>query len=338
MSQKKLLNRNEVIQGPSKECMKVFKKFKLEHASSYQDGYFGSDLEPHLAKKFNFPKEQIITGYGSEDILRMIFNTLEKNDIILINDFHFTYYDKYIQFKEKRIENFKMIEREKEYSFDIDDCIKKMQVLKPKIVLITSPNNPTGNSINPSDFLRIMRATNKETVVVLDEAYVGFDKKYKEREYLEIVRKYENAMLVRSFSKFYALAGLRIGFAICGKEIRKMIQYQNQYLGKSRILEEVAVAALKSKKYYENLSKKITGDRENFTKAVQKLRHFKVFKSNANFVLVKTEKSKKTTLEKALEKEKFLISKFVSDDAMRVTIGSKKHTEKFLKILKKIDA
>ncbi len=334
---KKLLNRNEVIQGPSPKVLETLKNFPSENAALYFDGYFGSALIPRLSKIFQLSEEQIIIGYGLEDIFRTIFDSLRpENDVVLTHEFHYTYYDKYLNFKNIRLENFRLIENKNEFIFDIDDCISKIEESKPKVILVTSPNNPTGNSINPANFEKILNKANKASPVILDEAYFGFDDNYNLQDITALLEKYDNLMILRSFSKLYALAGLRIGFALCGKKVKDILRYQNFYLGGSRLLEEIAIAALESGSYYKGLSSEIIADRQKFITAVGKLKNFKVFNSKANFVLVKLEKGVKNTLEQELDKMDFLISKFVSDDFMRVSIGSKEHTEKFFEVLTKI--
>lgn len=339
MKGKLVLNRNEVIQGPSPKCLDVLKNFPPEKVAFYFNGYFGSVLIPKLSKIFTFPEQQIIIGYGLEDIFRVIFDSLKpETDVVLTHELHYTYYDKYLNFKNVKLENFSLAENQNEFTFNIDDCLEKIQKVKPKVVLITSPNNPTGNSINLAGFEKILNTADKTTLVVLDEAYFGFDESYNQQDFLALLEKYENLMILRSFSKLYALAGLRIGFALCGRKVKEILRYQNYYLGGSRILEEVAISALESEDYYKNLSGEIIKDRENFINEVNKLKNFKAFNSRANFVLVKVGESVKKLLEQGLENMDFSISKFVFENYMRVSIGSKHHTEKFLEVLTKIDA
>jgi len=338
MKGKLLLNRNEVIQGPSPKCLDVLKNFPPEKVAFYFDGYFGSVLIPKLSKIFNSPEQQIIIGYGLEDIFRIIFDSLKpETDVVLTHELHYTYYDKYLNFKNIKLENFKLTENQNEFTFNIDDCLEKIQKVKPKVVLITSPNNPTGNSINLVDFEKILDMADKTTLVVLDEAYFGFDENYNQQDFLALLEKHKNLMILRSFSKLYALAGLRIGFALCGAKVKEILRYQNYYLGGSRILEEVAISALESEDYYKNLSEEIIKDRENFITEVNKLKNFEAFNSKANFVLIKVGESVKKLLEQELDNIDFSISKFVFGNSMRVSIGSKQHTERFLEILTKID-
>jgi len=333
-----LLNRNEVIQGPAPECALVLKQFPREQAALYFDGYSGSVLVPKLSKLFGVPQDQIIVGYGAESILKTIFDAQNpKSDIVLTSEFHYTFYDKYLKFRGVRLEKFRMLKGKRNFAFDVDDCIAKIKKVKPKVVLITSPNNPTGNSISARDFSRVVDAADRKTLVVLDEAYIGFNEDYEEKKFLSLLKRHDNSVILRSFSKLYALAGFRIGFALCGKGVKNALGYQDPYLGGSRILEAVAVAALEAKPYYQNLAREIVSDRTFFVTGVNKLDHFIAYDSDANFVMVKATKKMKELLEKQFKTAPFLIAKFVSGELMRVSIGSRKYTASFLKTLQELD-
>lgn len=337
-SQQKLFNRNEITQGPSPKCMEVISNFEPKHVSLYFDGYFGSILIPKLSTIFNLPKEQIMLGYGTENIFRMIFDSLSPGkDTVLTYTPSYTFYSKYLEFKGVRLVQSILKDSGDTFELDIEDFITKINELNPKVTLITSPNNPTGNSVKASELSKILEQTDKNSLVILDEAYYGFDNDYDEQAFLYLLNDHDNLIILRSFSKLYALAGMRIGFGLCGKRVKELLRYQDLYLGGSRLLEEVAIAALDSKDYYENLSKEIVTDRTNFIETVNKLSHFKAYNSKANFVFVKVQPEVKSTLESKLDTEDTLISKFIDNERMRVTIGSGQYTRRFLEILNDLD-
>ncbi len=330
-----ILNRNEVKQGPSPRVLETIKNFNPEHINFYLEGYHSSILIPKISEIFGITEDQIMTAYGEEDFFRTIFDRLDpEKDSVLTHEFHYSYWDKYLDFKGVKLYTFRMVEIKDAFSFDIEDCIKKYQKTKPKILLLASPNNPTGNSISSEELEKIVKTVDNETLVVVDEAYFGFDKNYNKRAFLSLLNLYPNLVLLRTFSKLYALAGLRIGFALCGKNVKNLLKYQGRYLGLSRILEETAIAALDSGGYYKELSAEIVRDRENFIKQLRNLKNFQPFSSKANFVLLRVKNTEVIErLKSALEKEKIVIGKFVNSDLLRVSIGYKEHTEKFLKLL-----
>jgi histidinol-phosphate aminotransferase len=336
---RRLFNRNEVIQGPSPEALQAIRKFDSREASLYFDGYYGSSLAPELAQRFNIARAQVSVGYGIEFFLRAIFDSLDpERDSILTNEPHYGYYSAYANAKKISLTTFQILDRGDHFEFDIDDCVAKIKKYRPKVVLITSPNNPTGNSMRPDDLGKIMRSTRAtQSLVVLDEAYWGFDPKYDEAATMRLLKKYENLVILRGFSKRYALAGLRIGFALWGKSAKKIIRYDDLYLGGSPLLEAVAVAALKSESYYANLSKAIIAERKQFIARVGRLKSFTPYASNANFVMVKIGAKALSEFKKREAKLPVAISKFTTPQFIRVSLGFHKDVEAFIVLLESID-
>lgn len=334
-----ILNRNEVVQGPSPKVLEVLRNFKPEHANFYIGDYYHSILIPKISEIFGILEDQIITSYGEEDFFRTIFNELDpKKDSVLTHLFHYTYYKKYLDFKSIVLNTFEMKEENGNFVFNIESCIQQYHKTNPKILILTSPNNPTGNSLSQEKLEKLLKNITVETLVVVDEAYWGFDQEYDQQAFLSLLCKYPNLVFLRSFSKLYALAGLRISFALCGANVKNILKYQNRYLGLSRILEEVAIAALESDDYYKKLSAEIIGNRENFIDELRNFKNFQPFSSKANFVLVKIASNVVVErLKNALQKEEVVISKFVDENFLRVSVGEKENTRKFLKLLEKID-
>jgi histidinol-phosphate aminotransferase len=205
------------------------------------------------------------------------------------------------------------------------------------VILITSPNNPTGNSIAPKDLEKILKATGNNTLVVLDEAYYGFDEHYDEKSPAKLLRKYGNLVILRSFSKRYALAGLRTGFALWGKYAKNIIGYEDLYLGGNRLAESAAIATLDSDAYYKRAVKTIVAERNAHIKTINGLHHFKAYDSNANFFIVKADKKAMPVLEKELNGLAFAVSKFVTPEFMRISVAPRKYMQRFLEILEKVD-
>jgi len=318
--------------------LRALKSFRPEHATFYLGDYCHSILIPKISETFGILEERVLISYGEEDLLRTIFDGLEtKKDSVLTQQFHYAYYKKYLDFKRIPLHIFGMKEGGGGFVFDIEDCIQQYQKLSPKVLLLTSPNNPTGNSLTAGGLEAILKRIAAQTLVIVDEAYWGFDPEYDQQAFLSLslLGRYQNLVLLRSFSKRYALAGLRIGFALCGANVKNLLRYQSRYLGLSRILEEVAVAALESEDYYSKLSQEIIEDREDFITESRNLRNFQPFNSRSNFVLMRIAHSTLAErLRVALTKEGVVISKFVSEDLVRVSIGKRGHTKKFLRLLR----
>jgi histidinol-phosphate aminotransferase len=341
---KKWLNRNEASVKPAPAVENAIRRFDLSRAAHYFEGYYGSSLAPAIARKFNLDPSRVSVGYGAEFFLRAIFDSCDsRRDVILTNALHYSFYSAYAKVRGIRLVEFKLIDRGDRFEFDVADCVRKIKSIRPKVVIITSPNNPTGNSISPVDFEKIVRAANRsKTLVVLDQAYWGFDPKYDERAFLSLLRRYGNVVILRSFSKYYGLAGLRIGSALWGARAKSIVRFKELYLGGSRLLEEIGAAALASDPYYRKTARELIDYRLKFIAAVNRLGVFRACTSDANFVLIKIiDKNYLAKIKSRLNKEcagaSAVISKFVAPDLIRVSLGSSKDIAAFLALLKNID-
>lgn len=223
------------------------------------------------------------------------------------------------------------------FTFDIKDCLNQYRRYKPKIILLTSPNNPTGNLLAFEDAARILRTVSHSTLVVIDEAYLGFQEPRYRQNFLSLVRQFPNLILLRSFSKLYALAGLRIGYALCGQGVSALLKYQPHYLGMSRILEEVAVAALDSFSYYRTVARNTIRLRKYFIRNVLPLKHFRCFESHANFVLIKVQRSLLPSVWRAINQERVVIAKRMSGNYVRISLTAPAHVRRLVAILRSID-
>lgn len=333
-----LINRNEILQGPAPECINVVRRFTGKKMCRYLDGYYQSLLIPFLAKKFKIEEDQIMLSYGLEGFFRSAFDVLNpKQEKVLTHNYHYSYYKKYLDFKGVSLHYFRLKKLDHSYIFDIDDCLKQYTVLKPRYLIITSPNNPTGNSINPEELRKILQNVSNSTLVILDEASFGFDADHKQDDFIKLLHEFTNLIILRSFSKLYALAGVRIAYCLCGKNAKKLLRYQSHYLGLNRISEEVAIAALQSNNYYKKISKIVIANRELLTRKINTTTYFHAFSSKGNFVLIEILPDALQLFKSFHEKEKIIVGKFIDETLYRVSIGTDKYYLSFIKMCNKID-
>ncbi len=201
---------------------------------------------------------------------------------------------------------------------------------RPKLVFLCSPNNPTGNSLSREI---VQKVAESAEYVVLDEAYVEFSG----NSMLDMVRDFDNLIVLRSFSKFFALAGMRVGYAVCSTEIAEAIEKVRLPFGISHPAVETAIAALRSIDYYREIRDKIVAEREKLIENLKKIEWLEVYPSDANFVLVKAKKE--GVVEKLAEKG------FIVRDAsvigleglhIRITVGKPEENEMLIEALKEI--
>lgn len=332
------LNRNENPYGPAPAVMKAIRNFPKEHTFMYLEGYYNSRLVGEISKQFKVAEDRIILYYGIEDFIRNLFSQLNpRKDSILTNEKCFAYFDIFANFKKIKIHHFKLNNKNDTFESDVDDCLNKIKKYQPKVVIITTPNNPTGHQTSFEDIEKIIKTTPRDSYFLIDETYFGLYPNKGEKMFRKILNKYPNVAFLRTLSKFYGLAGLRVGFGFCGKNFKKMAGYENRFLGFSRILEEVAVAALASKSFYKKVAKKICRDRDWFIKKVNQLKNFQAFNSLGNFVLVKISPKKILSFKRFEKNKNLIIWKWIEKDLFRVSIGKTSHLKTFLSSLRKID-
>jgi len=331
------LDRNESYYGPAPACFDKLKNADKSLLSWYTKAYtvgVKSVLTARLSEDFNIPEKQVVLGYGAEDLLKQSVQCyLSKGSKLMIPSHSWWYYKELAnEVNGKNIE-FPMIEGDDSFYYDVDKMLELYKTEKPEMVLISSPNNPTGNSISFEDLIRILDNT-KDSIVVFDEAY-GYSGNHDKSK--ELLDKYPNLIIARTFSKYYALAGVRIGYGFIGENLQGMDKFTKRCLGYNRISEEIALAALDSPEYYQKIARRMNEDKEMFYNELNKLEGFRVFKSDANFVLVEIPAEIKSPLKEYLL-EKRLQIKFMNEKLLnhhlRITLGKRKHNKKLVKAIK----
>ena len=204
-----------------------------------------------------------------------------------------------------------------------------------KAILICNPNNPTGTMLNKEEIESFLERISDEILVVVDQAYHEYITAEDPFDGVELLDKYSNLMLMRTFSKVYGLAGMRIGYALADPEL---IDYLNRIRGPfnvNRLAQKAAVTALESESYLEicqNLNKK---EKKFLYQKFEEL-DLDYIKTEANFIMVNTEMPAEEVFQK-LQQEGVIIrsgKQFGMDTWIRVTIGTRADNEYFIRKLK----
>ena len=179
-----------------------------------------------------------------------------------------------------------------------------------------------------------------DTMVLIDEAYASFISS--DTHYIApLVNKYNNLIISRTLSKFYGLPGLRVGFGFIGRGHEQFESYANKYLGYNRFSEAVALAALDSDDHYRRVADEMEWGRQLYKSALGSLPGFKVYKSVANFILIKYPIEIKDHLMEALKLQDYKI-KFMSDKGLescvRITLGRKEQTQAVVDTILKVNS
>ena len=329
------LDRNEFNFEPSEKVVEAIKNFDPKDLCFYTRIYDEgkkSVISVRLSEIYGIPEEQVLLGYGGEDILKNVvhyFLMNSDNKTILIPEFSWWYYNRIASECGGEYEMYPLHETEDTFAYNVDEIIEFANRIRPRMLLLASPNNPTGNGLTSEQIGRIMENIPSETMVLIDEAYASFITS--DTDYIApLVNKYNNLIISRTLSKFYGLPGLRVGFGFIGKGHDQFISYVNKYLGFNRFSEAVALAALDSDDHYRKMADDMDWGRQLYKKALGDMPGFKVYKSVANFILIKYPVEIKEKLKEALTDQQYKI-KFMSDkgleSCLRITLGRKEQTQ-----------
>ena len=336
------LDRNEFNFQPSQKVLDAVKNFDPKDLCFYTRIYDQgkkSVISVRVSEIYGVPEEQVLLAYGGEEILKNAIHyflsinsqegATEPNTKILIPEFSWWYYNRVASECGGTFEMYPLYEQEDTFAYNVDEVIEYTNRIHPRMLLLASPNNPTGNSLTSEEIGRIMENIPADTMVLVDEAYASFITS--DVDYIApLVNKYANLIISRTLSKFYGLPGLRCGFGFIGKGHDQFLSYSNKYLGFNRFSEAVALAALDSDEHYRKVADEMEWDRQLFKKELGNLPGFKVYKSVANFILIKYPTAIKERLQKALADQDYKI-KFMGDkgleDCLRITLGRREQIQ-----------
>jgi len=331
------LDRNENNYGPAPACFEALRKADLTRLSWYDRSFtkgVKSVLSDRLARDFDIPEDRIILGYGAENILKQTIRCyLESKATLMVPAYSWWYYKLIASEVGGESVEYPMNIRADRFEYDLQGMRKVYVRERPSVVFISSPNNPTGNSLPLADLRSVLKDF-RASVVVMDEAYA-----YHGRiDYVkDLVEENPNLLVIRTFSKYYALAGMRIGFGLLGKNLSALAKYMNRYLGYHRVSEEVAIAALDSPEYYSGIARKMAEDKENYYAQLGQIPGWRVFKSDANFILAEFPSADKERLQAYL-KERGLIIKFMGEPLLnshvRITLGTQEENRLVINAIK----
>ena len=328
------LNTNENPYSPSKKVIEKIKSMNLEDLKLYPDpdvSKLREVIADYFSKKISekFTKEQIFVGNGSDEVLVLIFMTFfNKGDKVYYPDITYSFYPVYadlFDLKEVRIPLNENFEIEIDKYFGLDGHI-----------IITNPNAPTSIALKLNEIEKIVK-NNPTQLVVIDEAYVDFGAESS----VKLVNKYDNVLVVQTFSKSRSFAGMRLGYAIGSENIIEglnRLKFSFNSYTIDRISIEAGIESFKDDEYFVKTNAKIIETREKTVKKLKEL-GFKVLNSSANFIFISHNKVFAGDLYKNLKDNGVLVRYFAKDridNYLRVTIGTDEDMEIFIEKLNKL--
>ena len=319
------LNTNECPYPPALAIAQKLAAYDIDELRLYPDPCVTA-LTTSIAETYGVKKENVFVGVGSDDVLAMAFLTFFNSDKkILFPDITYSFYDVWADLYRIPYEV---------QPLDENFCICKEDYFKENGgIIFPNPNAPTGIEESLSNIEEIV-AKNPDVVVIVDEAYVDFGCS----SALPLIEKYENLLVVQTFSKSRALAGIRIGYAF-GSE--KLITYLNDVkfsfnsYTMNRLTEVVGCTCLEDKAYFEECVQKVMATRERTKHSLKNL-GFSFGDSKANFIFATHKSVPAKELFESLKEEGIYVRYFNKpriDNYLRISIGTDEQMDAMLTFL-----
>ena len=323
-----ILNANESAFETPKEIIELVKK-ELDklNLKKYPDTD-NTLVRESIAKSYGVDIANVTIGVGSDQLLDCIFKSLIDDEYIISMNPTFSMYKEYASFTGGKFIDIDFKD-DVSFGFDVEKFIVAIKEYKPKITIICSPNNPTGSAILRNDLEKILTiAKELNSVVLLDEAYSEFHETN-----FDLINKYDNLIILKTFSKAYALAGIRLGYALACKDLIDTINVVKPPYNMSRVSSLIASIAINNKGLYDNNIQKIKSLRDDLYSELEKL-NLKPVKSYSNFIFVKLNDK----IFNHLQDNKIYIRRLKYKDEFwhRITVGTKEENEILLKTINEV--
>ena len=322
------LNTNECPYPPAPGVEKRAKELCVDRLRLYPN-MDAAELVAAIADYYKVKESEVFVGVGSDDVLGMAFMTFFNSaKPILFPDITYSFYDVWAELFKIPYET---------CALDEAFRIRKEDYFRPNGgIIIPNPNAPTA-IFEDCSVLEEIVAGNPGSVVIIDEAYVDFGAE----SMLPLIHKYDNLMVVQTFSKSRAMAGMRIGFAIANEKLigyLKDVKFSYNSYTMNLPAIELGVEAVKDREYFENTVRRIIETRE-WTKVQLKNSGFTFTDSKSNFLFAAHEKVPAQQIFDELRKRKIYVrhwNKPRIENYLRITIGTPEQMEKLCEALEEI--
>ncbi len=289
-------------------------KYLAEHTwdlNMYPNTY-SDNLRTALAELYGLEQSNFIAGNGSDELLDITFKTFtnwKDNSVVPVPSY--TLYDYFVKLNGGRAIEVDLTD---DYQLDVDEMVKQ----DAKIAIMPSPNNPTGNCFKTKDIEEILSRFNG--IVVVDEAYT----EYADESFIRRVDEFDNLVVLRTFSKAYAMAALRVGYAATNKKLAEMMMCIKIPYSLNAVSEGAAIAAVKDQEFVRKSVQMVKEQRPKLDAGMRKL-GFETYPSDSNFILARSPIDHRALVD-GLKERGILIRDFGAkrrtENCVRPTVGT----------------
>jgi histidinol-phosphate aminotransferase len=324
------LSSNENALGSSPKALAAY----LEHSDKvfrYSDGSC-TQLRNAISIKYNIDGDNIVCGAGSDEIIGLLTHSFcEVGDEVLYSEYGFLMYP----ISAKRVGANPVIAKEVNLTANIDNILSKISD-KTKIIFLANPNNPTGSYLNHSEIERLIKNVPSNILLVLDLAYAEFVDEKDYPDAIKLVNQYDNVVMMRTFSKIYGLASLRLGWSYSSVYVADVLNRARGPFNVSGAAQYAAISAINDDEFI--LQSKAHNQKwlKNLALEFDKI-EIKHYPSVANFILIDF-----LSVDKCQQANEFLLkngvilremSAYNLPTCLRMTIGSDEENQKVIGLL-----
>ncbi|MBN1788477.1 MAG: histidinol-phosphate transaminase [Sedimentisphaerales bacterium] len=320
------LNTNENPYPPSLKVTEAIQKMTSQQLRRYPQP-MGDSFRDAAAKILGVKPENIICTNGGDDLLNIAIRAFcDKKRAVAFPTPTYSLYPVLAQ-----IQNCPFIEIPFDEEFNLP---AKLASTGAALTIVCNPNAPSGTLVPKDELIQLATELKGKGVLLIDEAYVDFA----ENNCLELTKKFDNVIVLRSMSKGYSLAGMRFGFGIANKELIKGLLKVKDSYNVNAVSITAATAAIEDQQYFKNNIKKIKIDRKILAEALAKL-DFEVLPSEANFLLAKPAKMRAIDIYEKLKEQNIYVRYWAYQDIkdkLRITVGTSQQNQALITALKEI--
>src|SRR5688572_18579947 len=318
---------NENPLGPSPRALAALSGAQ-DMLHRYPDGG-GYQLRQTIADRWKVGREQVILGNGSDEILGLLARTfLTPGDEAIMADHTFVIY----KMEVTAVHGKPVVVPLVDWTYDLESMVCAVTP-RTRLLFLCNPNNPTGTMVSAEAVDRLMAKVPEDVIVVFDEAYFEYVRNSEFPDAMAYVKQGRNAIVLRTFSKIYGLAGLRIGYGISTAEIIDFLNRVRPPFNANSLAQRAALAALGDDEHVAKSRAVNTAGMEQMVKGLNTL-GFAPIPSEANFVYVDVGRDGRTVFEALLREG--LIVRHIEGRMVRVTIGLEEENRDFLAALKRV--
>ena len=319
------LNSNENPYPPSPAVLGVLKNIEGEWLRRYPEP-LGGEFRRSASKVLGVPSDWIIVGNGSDEVLSLVIRACTEPGRKVV--YPIPTYVLYVTLSQMQAAEVMEIPYDTDYQLPCEELI----AANGSVTFIASPNSPSGHIVPMNDLRKLARGLSG--VLVIDEAYVDFA----EENALALVKEYENVIVIRTLSKGYSLAGLRLGFGVANPQLLQGLFKVKDSYNIDAIACALGTAAITDQDYKNACAAKVKASRTQLAQDLKQL-GFHVWDSQTNFLLVQPPQENAEYLYQQLKERQILVRYFPQpglDNKLRITVGTDAQNQLLIKTLSQI--